>query len=767
MTTRARTIQRGKIVANQRFSAARTTNDATFRTIIDAINPLTSAQRRSQILGDTTLVHQFAYVWDQTAGFITRPRFSTHDGHEGIVGNFTDVIGEPCPVSLPLGFYQDFFTTLVRRGDAETLGLTIYPTAPDTIPGPPPGGGPGVALRGQAPPAPAEASMERLGFTIPDNSTDADMPVIVALPLALPLSPGLSFPHLMALNDAQSFRETFLLFEVYRRGYLYAQEHNEGISVTAGGPLFLAGSFDGIAGNEESPFSGINIVEDIDVPPALLPPTHSLCAVARTSFLEWSESMWHELGSNQEPELVNLPAAGGFSPADFREAVKPLVDKVKSFPLGKRTAAKYKLLLAGLPLAEAAQQANMTLPELLEAFIRFLEQGTSSTAADDVKEQFRAVLVLAQNSDLAVNQGVTLEADNLTLAFSDKMRTFAWLIEKLICTSQTAARNQLGLIHMLTPSRDALALVSEFDKDAMILVMSNSTSGTAQLDASKSSKLYSGGRLDDFHDVYTAVLNLRAVLSLAVADLARPLVLVKMLEYASLLTSREGRLFFAAHRGVAHLAIHPWQDLQTIFSSFAAVACNTTLYTVVEAGGAVAKSNYDGPIAVAESVINDCRSMLHGNGLGKFQGRPLCGPWFADRPPPLLTARAVGDHDDTDVLPPAASRSPAPKRQKTLEVDHAEAERRRTLGVLVLTGSQRLPTCPVLRKKKGAKAPERLCMKFLTTGHYCPKTAAECKFPHVTSVGTLPESDQKKLIQFVANHPGLSWVDGKAPPGTN
>ena len=771
MTTRVRTIQRGKVVPNQRFSAVRPIRDATFRTLLDVLSPTVNAQRRTQILGDPTYCHQFAYVWGRAVGFVTRPRITDHDGNVIVVGNFTDTIGEPCPISLPLGVFQGFFTTLVRKGDAEALRLTIHPMAPDTIPGPPldpAQGGPADALRSnQAAPVPVEASMERLGFTIPENSTDADIPVIVALPMALPLSPGLSYPHLMAIDDAQSFREPFLLFEVYRQGYLYALQHNGGQSVTEGGPLFHQPAFDTIPDDQNDPFIALSIVEGIEVPPTQLSPTSTLYAVARTSFLEWSESMWQELGSNQEPELINPPAAAGFTPADFREAVKPLVDKEKVFRLGKRIGSKYKILMSALPLAGAAQQDNMVLPELKGPFKEFLNQGTSSIAADDVKEQLRACLTLAQNSALAVNQGVTLEADNLTLAFSDKMRTFAWLVEKLICTSLTAARNQLGLIHMLTPSRDALALVSEFDKDAMVLVMSNSSSGTAQLDASKSSKLYSGGRLNDFHDVYTAVLNLRAVLSLVVEDLDRPLVLVKMLEYANLLITREGRLFFAAHRDVSLLAVHPWQDLQTIFSSFASVATNTTLYTAVEAGGEVAKKNFDGAIAVSTTVTNDLRSMLYGNGLGKFQGSPLCGPWFCDNVPPPVVPRGRG------AMPPLASRDQATgprdqsaKKQKTADLGPDEIERRRGLGVLQLTGSQRLPTCPVLRKKKGAKAPERLCMGFMTKGHYCAKTNAECRFPHVTSVGTLPEHDQKKLIQFVASHPGLSWVDGKAPPGT-
>ena len=56
-------------------------------------------------------------------------------------------------------------------------------------------------------------------------------------------------------------------------------------------------------------------------------------------------------------------------------------------------------------------------------------------------------------------------------------------------------------------------------------------------------------------------------------------------------------------------------------------------------------------------------------------------------------------------------------------------------------------------------------MKFLTRGHNC--TGTNCKFPHVTNVDTLPDTEKAKFVAFVKKQLGLSWVEGKAPSGTN
>ena len=71
----------------------------------------------------------------------------------------------------------------------------------------------------------------------------------------------------------------------------------------------------------------------------------------------------------------------------------------------------------------------------------------------------------------------------MTLAFSDQVRTFIWLVERASSVSLPIARSCLGLIHMLTPDREALALVVESDMEARSLVMANASTGNVQVDA--------------------------------------------------------------------------------------------------------------------------------------------------------------------------------------------------------------------------------------------------------------------------------------------
>ena len=491
MTSRLATIRRGKASDSQNFSTSRTPNPGTQRILDDLLNPGANQARRNQLLGDPTVVSQFIYVWDDVVGFLTRPRVMEHPpGTAVAVGNFTDAIGEPYPVSVPVAAVQSFFTTLVRRGDAVALGLPIHPTTPDRVAGPPDALGPRRAI----PPEPIAGTWERLGFDIAEDAGPEDMPCIVALPCSPAIGPGLTFRHLMTLTDPESCRDSFLLLEVFRRGIIYARNRNDGKSVTHSGPLFHLPTLV-VADGEVDPFADLHIVEDVTTEPTLLPPTHALYSDARTLFMEWSDSVWHDIGASIEPEVPAVPGPTGggigFTPEAFRDAISPLVNKERKFRLADRTGARYKTFLAAAPL-EGAPGTAALLPDLKPTFVEYLAQGTSATAADDLRELFRAELSELHGSSLAVNKGVTLEVDNFTLALSDKIRTFGWLTEKLIVTSSVGARALLGLIHLLTPSREALALVAESDKDAMALVMSNSASSSAQLDASKASKLYSG-----------------------------------------------------------------------------------------------------------------------------------------------------------------------------------------------------------------------------------------------------------------------------------
>jgi hypothetical protein len=756
MSSRLLALRRGKTGDTQRFSQSRPFNHDQAALVQTTVGPGLSFPVRSQVLMDPGTVQQFACILGGVFGFFTRPKFVPAPDGTGtlVVGNFTDTIGEPVPYSVTMNDFTGSFTTLVRRGDAETFGLATHPVNPDTVSGP--------AVRGRA----SGASLERLEFPMPDAPEPGDHPVIVALPNFLPIGPGLTFPHLLKVDDPASFRATFPLFEVYRQGAAYIQLNNAGYSVTKAGPLFHLPSL-ALEDDDVDPFATSDVRVALPRSMTQLEPTDPLYGGARDHFLAWSEAIYVEMGSAMDPEPAIGAAGMPFTAEHLRAVMEPLVPKAKTFMSSSRTIARCKLLLA----APNPGGDRAVLPDIKDDFKAYTSVPSSATAADDLKELVRSRLAVANGSDYSIDKDVTLEAENITLAFSDRLRTFTWLSEKLANSSAAGARSSLGLMQFLTPDREALALVAEGDREAATLLMSNSSNSSAQLDASKSSKLYTGGRLTTFRHTYEAFCNLRLLLSVLVEDLTTPMLLQKMLVYVSLLVDRSGRLFWEIHRNKPGLALHPWQDLQTILSAFCRVATDSQLYSAVARGEPIAISNYQVAIDVSDALTADLRAILNGNGLGKFGGIPVCAPWFSGyKAIPAAKSPAGGEPKrQRTVAPPAphvADRAAGNRVPRV--VDQLELDRKKGFGCLefdsTAAGTTRLPTCNVYFKKRGARTPERLCMPFMTKGYACDRP--DCKLPHLTDLGALSAGEKAKLIEFVRRNPGLSWVEGRAPPGT-
>ena len=178
-----------------------------------------------------------------------------------VLGSFSDTIGLSVPVTVPLTDFEGFFTTLVAGGDAEAMDLTIHPTAPDVVPGPPP-------RRNMEP---VEASMDRLNFAMPEEPEDLHCPVIAALPCFLLIGPGQTFPHPIELTTDQSFQDSFPLFQIWLKGLRFAIDQNVGRLVTVAGPLFHLPSLL-VEADVPVPFGGYKIVDRILERPLMVDP---------------------------------------------------------------------------------------------------------------------------------------------------------------------------------------------------------------------------------------------------------------------------------------------------------------------------------------------------------------------------------------------------------------------------------------------------------------------------------------------------------------
>jgi len=314
--------------------------------------------------------------------------------------------------------------------------------------------------------------------------------------------------------------------------------------------------------------------------------------------------------------------------------------------------------------------------------------------------------------------------------------------------------------------RTALAHIAEGDAAVRTLVMANATNSASQIDATKNSQMYTGDKASTFRCLYEVVCNFRLVCGLVVADPNQSLLIQKLVEYTDILVDVSGKSFWEAYCNQPNLAIHAYQDLQNILSVFVVVATNSSLTKAVKGGSQVTLANYTTDIAVANGHIQTLRAVVNGNGLGYFRDVPHCATWFGTAPPATRAApasRAAPERRTTDTgCSPAGRATPADLAEVT--------ERLQTMGALEFhpaapnAKADFIDKVNIRAKKRGSHFAERLCMRYLTKGFSCGDT--NCKRPHVPNLNTLTESDRKKMIEFVAKTPGLSWVPGRLPAGT-
>ena len=203
MLARAAAIRRGKTSDTNRFSRVHPGDPAKVTLLRQTYGADMPDARRRQVLADPNNCSQMVIRWGDSYGFLTRYTVSATaaaDGGQVVCGSFSDTIGQSFPVTIPVDDFFGFFTSLVKRGDADRLNLVQYAKEPDTIHGPP-----GAGVRA----APAEPGHDRLHWDeLPDGHDPADEPVIVVLPMCLPVGPGQTCEH-FALLGAAGTHEAF------------------------------------------------------------------------------------------------------------------------------------------------------------------------------------------------------------------------------------------------------------------------------------------------------------------------------------------------------------------------------------------------------------------------------------------------------------------------------------------------------------------------------------------------------------------------------
>ena len=760
MTTRQLYVARGRASDTRHFSKARFPDPTKARLVVETLSNKLDEDRRDQILNDSSICSQFAFPWDSQVCFLTRPEYVSVPGSTStaVLGSASDRLGNVYPVLVPKVAFQGFFTSLVRKDDAEHFSLAQHPTAPDSIRGPPP-----PATADDATPSPVQASTDRLQFPL-ESDEDQHSPVIAALPYFLPLPPGCSFPEGTAVDTTPGkFRDDFRLFEVWLQAHRYARLHNSSQSVTQGGPMFLPADLK----TSQAPFHGLAIVDKLDTTPTTVSPVGPLGHRCTARLESWADDTWALLGMQAHPITPEKDPSPGQpqdtdnpSPSSGHGALAAPTAKEKAQAKTAATvAAGYRLAFARLPSSDSVDLRHVILPSLQSDFKEVLDSPKPQDACVELKQILTGKLGEANISDLAMSRDVTLEPQICTLSLSNCIRSFHWLDVPLVSTNKGTMETMLGLLHFLTPDHQALLAQVSREVANGPVVLSHVADDKAQLEASTKSRLYTRGRLTSGKDIYHAICNFVLVADLLVDGGRSSMLVTKLVRYANALNSAEGRRFLQTFANHPYLPIHLFQDVQHIITLYFRVAQSHSLRTQVKQGQSVETSNYTAVSRAADLVIDNLNNVILGSGLGRFEGCPHAHSWFS-APAPSHVPRS----------PPTVDQPPA-KRQRggaATPLDPDRITKAKASGVLVFdplaAGTKELPLCSVRDTRPGSKTPERLCMPFMTRDHFCSEP--NCPRPHISNLKRL-SSDKKResLAHFVSKTPGLSWSPGHAPSG--
>lgn len=776
-------IRAGRDGLIQRFSVVYAPSPAITTEVLGTLKPSTHARVRDQTLFDPTKCSQFLCVFGDTVGFLTRPTLvdNPETAIPSVVGSFSDRIGTCIPVAVTLAAFQGSFTTLVPRAMAETFQLPCHPTDPDLVDGPPIPPAEGDA----GPPQAVPATLARLHFIVGDNPTPADRPKIVALPNFFPVPLGLSLPESVNIMDPASYAAAPECFRMWIQGFAYAKQYNDSKSVTQGGPLFHLPDLallDGVA----DPFAAFNILDDLPANPLMLPPTTPTYHATQTRLQQWADDAWAFLGSQRTdtpaPETPPQFGTNGSTREFIEGIVTPLLKKhgmeksskeQEQVDSAKDVMIAYQLALAAIPenVDDATDATAMVIPTLHPEFEAILTKTKPVAAAQALQEYLRGCAEVAWASDVGIDCDVTFDAEIVTTAFANAIRSFHVLTEPLARTTKSVAQQRLGLLHFLTPIRGILMVQKGAEAANNPIVLSHVTDDKAQLEASKSSMLYASGRLESNHDVYLAVCNLRLViLAMLKHHSPVPLLLKKLLAYVNVFRGMEGRLWADTHKLNLGICVHIFQDLQHILGMFFSLGKRSNLKNAIKSNCTIAPKNFWNAARTADSLIDRLRSIITGNHLGQFHDPPVCLPWFAPTGSsvPQTPTKQPRDQSNTPSPRNGTPTNPgAPKKSRTK--DQAEIDRQKTMGMLLydaqVGGNSRLPHCPLYGKaRKTATSDERFCMQFMTVGHFCSR--ANCPFPHVASLARLSKEDKDAFVAWVDKTKGLSFAPGKGPAGT-
>jgi hypothetical protein len=713
---------------------------------------------------------QFATLWDDKVMIFSHPIVAQEDtGQAVVLGNVTDQLNGPSPAKVTQGRFSSLMTTLMLKSVVDQFYLSVGPTSPDDITSP----------NGN------ENGWDRLHVTGVENNNPYQF---VAIPLFLARPRGITFPSGQPITGPPPvLAGLFPFFEHWWKGLQYLVTHNEGFSVTVGGPLFNIQNID------HGPFVNLVIHPSIDTDsPQAIAPVSTLHAKITTHISKKVNEAFITMGKACAIQPTTAGAApvgttalgANVTPFDmdrFMEGMKELgknktsKSETEVAEQGVLACTKYKLMFATVePGATPNDPATIGYAQIASAFEKICGQTATSRGIQQLQSEHKAALYAADRTK-RIDSNMMFPATAFDEPFCKALRSGRFCTHSINIDFGDLKR-ELCMLHFTTPdgtSPDCKRRINE----AQELACSEVTDKNAGDKKTAAGTLYMNGFIRNGSDVRATIANFKSVFFRHIIGFEKSALWRHFTNVDDLLSSYEGTRWLNENiTDFKAVPINLIVLLQDILKPYAAIADDGRLQQQLLNGAPASPVPWQQANKAATHYINELAQAINSQSVRTYNLYPIVSKFLSQVETPTGTATQDSNRAQAD-----GSKQPQQKRPKhgdenprqngqtnqaapNTATNTADIENKKKRGFLTWTKTNRPPPCPIQWKKTGSTNDSKFCMFWATKGFACAHNP--CNHHHCAKFDQIPAQSKTAFKDWVNGVDGLGYVEGNGPPGT-
>jgi hypothetical protein len=351
--------------------------------------------------------------------------------------------------------------------------------------------------------------------------------------------------------------------------------------------------------------------------------------------------------------------------------------------------------------------------------------------------------------------------------FTSALQQFTWQHEN-VNIAVHSLKHKLTIAAFAHPMRDSFSFQQRIDNGYTVASQEAVGEERAKM-AKKTTELYIGGRLATGTDIKTTICNFRLVCMAICPEFEASELWKALSTYETILHSENGKRWINLGFRYPQVAMNLLVDIQDTINQFVQIANVTEYRTAIANEDPVSPKAYQQASALGVEIYTSLFADVQRSTLGPFVNHiPVVSEAF-----PHLRLQPRAGVPSSGAAARGSANQPAPKQPaprsgaNPTNPPTGDTTLLQQKGFVKWSGPGAPPICPVSVRLPAMANTERICIRFCAQGCHCGY-GTRCKFAHPTGFSQIPNAPAKEAFTaYVKKTPGLDFIQGQSPPGTN